>query len=233
MKVVVSLTTIYDNLSTLPNPLISLLNQSRMPDRIILNLSSQPYLLDKGFKNYKIPRWLKDMPIEIRWVPNNGAYRKLLPTLKELWNEDAVIITVDDDTVYDFDFVKLLVEEYEKEKNCVAYRCKLWFPNCKYVEMKDAVKKSVENFHTGKGGVLYHPSFFHGTPIFSEEFMKLCPYNDDFWFNFCRMKNKIPCVYLDTNMILLDIINEKRLWIAYNQEKNDSQMRDTYEFLFG
>lgn len=233
MKVIVSLTSIFDNLPGLRETLRSLFVQSLKPDVIVLYLSPMPYLLDKGFTDYKIPDWLENMPIEIRWVMNVGPYRKLLPVLQEMWDEDCVIITCDDDTIYHKDFVKRLVKTYKKEKCCVAYRCKYFSPDMNYDEMSKAKEKSIGNFHTGKGGVLYHPSFFYGTNIFSNKFLELCPYNDDFWFNFWRMKNGIPCIALDEPYMEVDLTHtDLALYTHYNKEKNDEQLKQSYAWIF-
>lgn len=232
MKVVVSLTSIFDNLRRLENVLKSLLQQTMKPDAIVVFLSIEPYLMDKGFPEYRIPTWLDEM-VEVRWVKNNGPYRKLLPLLKEMWDEDVCIITCDDDTVYSKDFVKNLVVKYKEEGCCVAYRCKYWSPGSSYNEMKAPVNKDILNFHTGKGGVLYHPKMFHGTDVFSSKFLKLCPTNDDIWFNFWRMKAGIECLYLPDEYMYVDMINPPfALWNNYNQYTNDEQMKNTFDFIF-
>ena len=232
MKIIVSLTSIYDNLASLQVTLQSLLDQSMKPDSIRLYLSEEPYLLDKGFTEFKIPPWLDEMPIELRWVKNIGPYRKILPILFKKQKEDVCIITADDDVIYHPDFVKRLVETYEKEKCCVAYNCSLFSNDSTYITMKKPEVKSVSNFHKGNGGVLYHPSFFEGTEIFSDQCLTLCPTNDDIWLNFWRMRKGVPCYWLDEPFCIKGIVNEKRLWMAYNQETNDDQIKKTHSWIF-
>lgn len=234
-KVWVCLTSISENLPSLYHTLTSLLNQSMKPDHIILCLSTNAYLQDNGFPNYNIPKWLDDMKeVHILWVNNFGPYRKLLPVLQQLWETNDIIITCDDDTIYDRHFVKKLVRAYEKEKCCVAYRCKEYGRDIKYNEMQKGCGKSVWNFHTGKGGVLYTPKFFHGTNIFSDRFLDLCPYNDDIWFNFLRMKNNIPCLVLEEKWMIEDLTHrESALWFNYNKDMNNEQMKKTFDFIFG
>ena len=83
------------------------MKQTRLPDKICLYLSEEPYLLDDGFKDKKITnsellKYINDNSIiDIKWVKNIGPYRKLLPLLKDKWDEDCIIITIDDDTIYD------------------------------------------------------------------------------------------------------------------------------------
>ena len=60
--------------------------------------------------------------IEVKWGKDIGPYGKLLPLLKEKWNDDCIIITIDDDTIYDSDLIKNLVNDYNKYKCVVGYR---------------------------------------------------------------------------------------------------------------
>ena len=64
-------------------------------------------MLDIGFKKkkltnknlIKIVNSNKEL-FEIVWVENTGSFRKLLPLLKRKWDEDCLIITIDDDHYY-------------------------------------------------------------------------------------------------------------------------------------
>ena len=60
--------------------------------------------------------------INIKWVKNIGSYRKLLPILKDKWDEDCIIITIDDDTIYDTHLIENLINDYDKQKCVIGYR---------------------------------------------------------------------------------------------------------------
>ena len=65
----------------------------------------KPYLLDKGFKdkyiNNELKQFIDNNPIfQIKWCENIGPYRKLFYLLKEKWNEDCLILTIDDDIFF-------------------------------------------------------------------------------------------------------------------------------------
>ena len=104
--VYISLTSIFDNQNRLLQTLQSIMNQTIKPDKIFLYLSDKPYILDTGFKDKKITdttllTFINDNSIiDINWVNNTGSYRKLLPLLKDKWDEDCIIITIDDDNIY-------------------------------------------------------------------------------------------------------------------------------------
>ena len=65
---------------------------------------------------------LENPIFQIRWVENEGPYRKLIPLLKEKWDEDCVIITIDDDTFYDNKLIENYLNDYEKYNCCISYR---------------------------------------------------------------------------------------------------------------
>ena len=50
------------------------------------------------------------------------SYRKLLPLLKDKWNEDCIIITIDDDTIYDTNLIENLVNDYHTNKCVIGNR---------------------------------------------------------------------------------------------------------------
>lgn len=236
MKVIVSLTSIVGNLGTLQPTLTSLLGQTRPPDELRLYLSEEPYLKDTGFKGRVIPSWLSSLPIQICWVPNTGPYRKLLPVLKECWDHDTVIITVDDDTCYGERLVENMVKAYTSW-NCVV-ACRSVFVNdprkTEYSTSQKAKLHDVYNFHTGKGAVLYHPKFFHGSAIVeSQEYLRLCPTGDDMWFNLWRMWKEVPCLHLGDHYIKTDLTNSATaLWHNFNSVLNAKMFGDTTRFIF-
>jgi hypothetical protein len=237
-KTIVSLTSIAGNLTALQPTLRSLLHQTHPPDEIRLYLSEEPYLKDTGFKDRALPAWLPLLPIRICWTENTGPYRKLLPVLEECWSEDVLLITVDDDTEYDSKLVETLVNAYAMWKCVVACRC-FYMGDPRVATYSGSVAanpRDVGNFHTGKGAVLYHPSAFHGTAIVTaREFLRLCPTNDDLWFNLWRMWNKVPCVYTGVyyTYIKADLTNPATaLWHNFNSVGNTRMLKATAEFIF-
>lgn len=202
----ISLTSIKGNQDALVHTLKSIQNQSQQPDKCFIYLSEEPFILDKGFKDKKLNEDLKQIidtnPLfEVRWVKNTGSYRKLLPLLEEKFEENCAIITVDDDTAYKPDMIEKFVDNY-KEYNCVigGRAFTLNIDNIDNVSYKDRAKLdriNFYNFHTGKGGVLYHPKFFKKSKahLFDEKlYQECCPHGDDIWFNFHRIANGVKCL---------------------------------------
>lgn len=141
-KVYVSLTTISQRIKDVYETISSLISQTYPVDRITLYISQEPYIIDKGIT--EIPVELKilsdiDSRFEITYVENTGSYRKLLPALREHWYEDCLIITVDDDKIYEPDMISKMVEHFKLtgEKNIVANRA--------FVKINSILKKMCEN----------------------------------------------------------------------------------------
>jgi hypothetical protein len=206
IPVYISLTSIYNTQGYLFNTLQTVLTQSRKPDKIFLYLSEEPYILDDGFKNKEITHTglvellHNNSLIDVRWVKNIGSFRKLLPLLKEKWEEDCFIITIDDDTLYHEDLIFNLLNDYNKYKCVIGYRG--FTPHVKNIQhfdysMRGPVKRlNLHNFLMGKGGILYKPQFFHNTGnlIFNDElYLKICNKQDDVWFYTVRILNKVEC----------------------------------------
>jgi len=206
-KVYISITSIAQQQRMLYDTLKSIKSQSVLPDKCYVYLSQEPYLLDTGFNDNNITdshlleliNQNTDL-FSIVWVENTGPYRKLLNLLHDKWDEDCVIITIDDDTVYHQDFIKDMIGDYKAAGCCIGNRC--WYlPVGRSHEMSyqhTTPKRDVDifNFHTGKGGVLYHPSYFRKTKdlIFEKSiYIDFCATTDDIWFNLLRMANEVSC----------------------------------------
>lgn len=230
-NVYISLTSIYDNQEILLKTLISIKNQKTTPSKCFIYLSEEPYLLDKGFKNKIISYnnlniFLKNNInlFEIVWVKNSGPYRKLLPLLKEKWSEDCIIITIDDDTEYGTYLITNLLNDYNKYNCVINYRGFTLKKNILNYNDRDKLNKLyLYNFFTGKGGVLYHPSFFHNTSelMFDENiYSNLCKTTDDVWFNLIRICNNVNCYIDNEKNIARDNTSKFGLYLNFNSKNN-------------
>jgi hypothetical protein len=120
-KIYMSLTTISGRGNTIGITIDSIIKGSIQPDEIHIYISSHPYLLDEGLTKESLfiqsPK-LKELVelnsyIYIKITDNIGPHRKLLPLLKEKWNEDCIIVTIDDDRYYDKYLLQTLLLGYE------------------------------------------------------------------------------------------------------------------------
>jgi hypothetical protein len=232
--VYISLTSIFKNQDILLQTLQSITNQTKSPNKIFLFLSEESYLLDSGFKNKIIENRnlsnfiQNNQLIEVKWVKNIGSYRKLLPLLKEKWNEDCIIITIDDDTVYDSNLIKNFVDDYNIYKCVIGYRGFTPFfdkiDNFNYCVRARSRYISSHNFLTGKGGALYKPEFFHKTDnlIFDEDiYLKTCDKHDDIWFYILRIINRVNC-YIGNKIWMKRDLPNNGLYVNFNSKNNSN-----------
>lgn len=242
IPIYISLTSIYKNQHILIQTLQSIKKQTRLPDKIFLYLSEESYILDKGFKDKKITnlnllKFINDNPIiDIKWVKNTGSYRKLLPLLKDKWDEDCIIITIDDDTVYDSYLIENLINDYNRENCIIGYRgfTPLFdkVENFQYEKRDKKQNLSLYNFLTGKGGILYKPEFFHKTDdlIFNSNiYLSTCPTNDDIWFYIVRLLNNINCYVGNKKWEIKDLTNGG-LYEKFNSKKTNNKNNNTILF---
>lgn len=181
--------------------LISILRQSVQPSRIILWLAEDEWTEDT--LPLKLTK-LKAKGVEIRYCKDLRSYKKLIPTL--LICKDSNIVTVDDDTIYNKNFIKELFDEHRKypksiicrhaslpiiEKG-VPTRYKEW--NEIYIYSKGRLL-----FPVGAGGILYPVNSLHDDVTNDRLFMNLCPFADDIWFWFCGLRKQTNKIFIKPN----------------------------------
>lgn len=211
VPVVVSLTTIASRLNKVHITLRSVMSQSVKPKKIVL-------WINENDQN-KIPNSLQKLSgdlLEIRTTPHTSSHKKLIPSL--LAFPDDIIVTCDDDLIYEKDWLKKLYETHLKypsdiighkarrikvnEEN-IAQDYKLWG----YTGENDFKR----NLMIGEGGILYPPKSLHPMITDYELALKLAPKNDDLWFKAMALKN-------NTNVRLAEKICTSFIPIAGTQK---------------
>lgn len=170
MRVVVSLTTIPSRVARIKPMLESLLAQTRKPDRMILWL---PKVCRKEFAAYDVPldlrQWMEANGIEVRECDIDwGSATKLIPTLLCELEDETIIITMDDDILYEAHAVEELVAASEKWPNDslgfmggVKGPC---FIHTEQVRNARLERKAVDMLG-GYRGILYRRKMFDGSVI--------------------------------------------------------------------
>lgn len=167
----------------------SLLHGSVLPEKVVLYLTLSQFedgvpkellQLEKDYSFFEI----RDYPKDIR------SYRKLIPVLHDF--PDSVIVTVDDDVIYDKDMLKRLLELHEKDPKAVfAHRAKKIIPDLPYKNWRKyrwyhflhkKLHYNFRNIQTGVGGVLYPPRSLDERFLNVDLFTSLAPTTDDIWF---------------------------------------------------
>ncbi|EMD1656841.1 glycosyltransferase family 2 protein [Pluralibacter gergoviae] len=189
----VNLTTTSERLDLCSATIWSLLNQKRVPDKIYLWISKNPYLADKGIKSLpsSIVKLQKLSTIfEIKFVDNIGPYRKIIPALKSAAQED-VIVYADDDVIYGDKWL------YNLEKLFLDYDMKYVVASRIRVISKNifGIKKSYNRYPlhfgnetlnsnfiiTGVGGCILMKKHISEKLIHDDSFLHIAPKADDLW----------------------------------------------------
>ncbi|KZX10261.1 glycosyltransferase family 2 protein [Methanobrevibacter filiformis] len=188
-----SLKTIYNNHYTL----YSLLTQKTKPDELILWLSKEEFPNLEEDIPIKIKN-LKKNGLTIKWCEDIGSYKKLIPSLKEYPND--IIVTADDDVLYQKDWLEKLYNEYDGE-NIIAHSTKRISSNVDgditpYSEWKptETNEESILNYFDEECGVLYPPNSLY-VYILNSLSMKSSPNNNIFaWTMAVKNDTKIKPV---------------------------------------
>lgn len=194
-KVIVSLTTYGKRLYEVYLAIESLMQQTQKVNRIILWLAEE-------MKDVEIPITLQRQQqrgLEIRYTKDIRSYKKLIPTLKE-YPED-VIITIDDDVIYQLDVIENLLNSYRNNPHSIIANWALNMPKESirkfkpYREWKTIKEEgtSMDYLPIGCAGILYPPHSLDSEVMNEQVFMEICKYGDDIWFKAMAIKNGYPC----------------------------------------
>lgn len=184
-EVIVSLTTFGKRLYDVATTIESIMQGSMLPNRIVLWLGEE-------HRDKELPLSLQlqqKRGLQVEYCKDIRSYTKLIPSLKKFPNE--IIITIDDDLVYEKDLVENLFRTHKTHPNSICanriheivldssgkpipYRNWKWGSN--------PVASSPLNFLTGVGGVLYPPQCFDVEVLNEEVFLDICKFADDIWF---------------------------------------------------
>jgi hypothetical protein len=185
-ELVVSLTTYSKRIHDVHLVVESLGEQSIQANRVIL------WLDEEEFSQTTIPEILKRQQkrgLEVRFCPNYRSYKKLIPTMELL--PEANIITVDDDLLYPYDLIELLLKEHTQTPNTIvgtrAHKMKVIqgeLQPYKCWSKESSFKSNSEHtFLTTGAGTLFPVGLLPNEAKNSELFLALCPNADDIWIN--------------------------------------------------
>lgn len=238
---IVTLTSYPKRIGTVHMTVMSILQQSVKPDKVVL------WLADSQFPNKTadLPEELlrlQEEGLTISWCEDLKSYKKLIPALKAY--PEAVLITADDDVLYQKNWLKLLIESYINNPHAIhchrAHKITLhkgeikpysnWI---KYYELTQK-KPGYLILLTGVGGVLYPAHCFTEEVFDKDAYMKCCPHGDDLWFWGQAVVNNFK-VHLADNALkypkLLDETQDVGLWHDnVDNQENDKQLKALLDY---
>lgn len=205
-KIVLSLTTYSKRLHSLHLCLRSLLNQNYRPDKVILYLGNDLKINQLSHKILKLRKFGLEI---IEHGENLKSHKKYYYAMKSF--PEDIVITVDDDCIYDRHLVESLVNSYKRfpyavscrrankitfdeKKNILPYS--QWVIGCKEFDYP-----SMLYLATGVGGVLYPPHSLDKEVFNKVNIYQLCLPADDIWLKCMQILKRTPTVIVRSNHI--------------------------------
>lgn len=212
-RLIVSLTSYPARINFVSQVMESLYTQSLQADKIILWLAEEQF-----------PKKEADLPdslladayagnFELRWCDDLGSHKKYYYAMQEYPHD--VIVTVDDDIIYDPYMLVTLYESYLRFPSAVsAHRVscmhfdnggELLPPECwtlPFEVIKDT--PSSQLMAIGSRGILYPPGIIDKSAFDLEIIKQLCGFKDTFflndsWLKIHELLNGIPVVYTESD----------------------------------
>lgn len=185
-EVIVSLTSYSRRVEQVHVTIESLMRQTVKPNRIIL-------WLDDSWNHNNLPTALllqMRRGLEVRFCPDYRSYKKLIPTLQQF--PDAIIITADDDIVYDASMIDRLIRAHRRFPNCIvtnsAFRLVSDTSYSAGHNDSSILSPALDLLPYGGNGTLYPPGSLHPDVTDWRLINELCPSADDIWFKAMSMR---------------------------------------------
>ncbi|GHU75175.1 hypothetical protein FACS189461_0920 [Spirochaetia bacterium] len=207
-KLIVSLTTYGERVKDVHYTLYSILDQSILPEKIVLWVSYNDYEQNREYLTELLDIFGTHY-LEIKQTKDIRSYTKLVPALESF--SDYFILTADDDIYYKKNWLKKIWNEHEKYPEYVMchFAHRIVLENGRllpYKQWKKTIKDTragYKIFGCGCGGVVYHKKYLYNDITNESLFLELSPNADDIWFYFMVVLNntkykvvKNPCNHL-------------------------------------
>ncbi len=240
MRVIVSMTSYPARINKVMYSIETILKQSLKPDIIILWLATEQFPNGEADLPKELIE-LKKYGLTIGWCSDLKSYKKLIPSLKNF--PEDIVITVDDDLLYNEFMLEKLYCSYQKYPNsisCVRAHLMQFDNQGNLLPYNEWLKENSEFidtprkdlFATTGAGTLFPPHIFN-EEIFNEQiFTKECKNADDVWVKIISMLSDIDIVLIDKQSPLKYVpgSQEECLWHEnVNEGGNDRQIATLLE----
>lgn len=233
---IVSLTSYPARIDTVHKAIISIFESTVLPERVILWLAEEQFPKRKA----DLPKCLLKLEksgLDIRFCKDLKPHKKYFYTMLEY--PDNIVITVDDDIIYDSDMIDTLLNSYERFPDAISGMRvhRMTFTDGKvdpynsWIIMDKTLYRNPSMFAiaTGAGGILYPPNIISKEAFDEQAIIKTCLFGDDLWLKMNEVLNEVPTVLAGTNRKLryIDGTQESSLWLDNKiGGRNDRQLVD-------
>lgn len=235
---IVSLASYSKRINTLNICLESIFSQTLMPKKIIL-------YFDNSVAEDSIPAEILkfiNKGLEIIFVNSDiASHNKYFYTFQKY--PDDIVITVDDDVIYDKNTFCNLMKTHEKYPDSVcATRVTFMRFNDEHIvasyndwisEYDGLLYPSKKLVATGVGGILYPPHIFPEETFDKTKIMNLALTADDLWLKFMELRNNISVVWtgqLPQHPQQIPGTKEVGLWNIINKYENDDCIQNLISY---
>lgn len=231
LKIIVSLTTYPERFFSIEKTLISILNQTIKPDRIIVWLGSDVNIIPNSllqFEKYGITF--------IRKKENLMPHKKYFYAMQEFPND--IVITIDDDVIYQKTLIEGLLQTYKKHPDCICAN-RVHFITTKangtlhnynnwINDFRLTKKPSYRLIATGTGGVLYPPHLIPEFAFNTKNIENICLKADDIWLKFSESINHVKVAWSPTKYLNSCCQIQGSQKISLSKENTGNSKNDEY-----
>lgn len=231
-NLIVSVTSYGSRVKKVHLTLLTLLNQSVRPAKVILWLAEGEFALNQ-LPNKLLA--LRQYGLEIAFCPDIQSYKKLIPSLKRY--PEYTHVTFDDDIIYPYRQLEQLLTTHQQYPDCIICHRAHYITNDEkgsllayqqWVYDSKEVKPSNKLMPVGIGGVLYPAGGLNEEVLNQQAFMTYSPQADDLWFKVMAIKNNTLTKLVDKPMPYEDYLHIpdsqiNALWHS-NKNKNNQQL---------
>jgi hypothetical protein len=205
-QVIVSLTSFPLRIDKVWMVVETMFRQTIRPDKIVLTLS------ELQFKEKKIPKKLLEQTqrgLEIIWTNDDlRSHKKYYYVMQKYPN--AIVITVDDDILYEKNLIRKLLDFNQTYPNCILCNWGSIKAGKEYSKWKNLLFEfrapSYSTLQIGVGGVLYPVGSLYKDVFRKEIFLNICPLADDIWLNTMALLNNTKIVKTDYQYYYIPIL---------------------------
>lgn len=228
-KIIVSITSFPKRINKVWMVIETMFNQTHQPDKIVLTLS------ELQFKDKKIPKKLLEQVergLEIIWTKDDiRSHKKYFYVMQKYPN--SIIITIDDDILYEKSLIKKLTHFNSIYPNCILCNWGTVKKGNEYNNWENLLLQykspSYNVLQIGVGGVLYPPNSLYKDVFRKDIFLEICPLADDIWLNAMAILNDTQIVKTDYPFYYIPILyNDNTTLHSVNlgQNQNNKQIQN-------
>lgn len=234
-KLIVSLTSFPARIHTVYNTLSTIYNQTMQPYKVILWLAKSQFPLERE----ELPESLLEyceLGLEIRFVDEDlRPHKKYVYAMQEY--PEALIVTIDDDLLYDPYMLETLFVSYLHFPDAVSsVRAHLMLPDSNKLAPYSKWAKefsgvigvpSYQLFSTSGAGTLYPPGCMDSEVFNKTSIRELCLNADDLWLKVMQLKKGTPVVLAVKNEKLNIVEGSQNFALQHSnvyQDANDEQL---------